>query len=49
MNLNYLLKEEPQYEVPVRGIKSDRMVETLRKLFRSAIAEGVMVNLNALT
>ena len=49
MNLNYLLKDELQYELRVRGIKSDAQLQTLRKSLRSAISEGVVVNLNAIT
>jgi hypothetical protein len=49
MNLNNLLKDELQYELRFRGIKSDAEIQTLRKLLRSAITESVVVNVNTLT
>ena len=41
MNPNFLLKDELQYELKIRGINSEADVQTLRKLFRSVVAEGL--------
>lgn len=48
MNPNYLLKDELQYELLARGITSDCDVQTLRKLFRSLVAEKLQVELGNL-
>ena len=45
MNPNYLLKDELQYELFVLGPNSDSDFQTLRKLFRSVVAEKVPVDL----
>ena len=45
----YLLKDELQYELFVRGINSDSDVQTLRKLFRSVVAESLPVDLRNLS
>jgi hypothetical protein len=49
MNPIYLLKDELQYELSIRGISSDSDVQTLRKLFRSIVAEGLPVDLRNLS
>ena len=49
MNPNYLLKDELQYELSVRGISGDSDVQTLRELFRSVVAEKVQVDLRNLS
>jgi len=49
MNPNYLLKDELQYELSARGISGDSDVQTLRKLFRSLVAEKVPVDLRNLS
>jgi len=49
MNPNYLLKGVLQYELFVRGINSDSDVQTLRKLFRSVVAEILPVDLRNLS
>jgi hypothetical protein len=46
MNPNYLLKDELQYQLLIRGIKSEAEVQTLRMLLRSA---NVAVNVSALS
>ena len=46
MNPNFLLKDEILYELGIRGISSDADVQTLRRLFRSAVAEGLPVDLS---
>jgi len=43
------LKDELQYELSVQGISSDSDVQTLRKLFRSVVAEKVPVYLRNLS
>ena len=45
MNTNFLLKDELQYELNIRGINSEADVQTLRKLFRSVVAEGLRIDL----
>jgi hypothetical protein len=48
MNTNYLLKDELLYELGIRGIVSEADVPALRKLFRTVIAEGVLVQISKL-
>jgi hypothetical protein len=48
LNPNYLLKDELQYELLIRSIKSEVEVQTLRKLFRTAVTENMPVNLSEL-
>jgi hypothetical protein len=48
MNLNYLLRDELQYELCIRGVNSDADVSTLRKLLRSVIAENLSVDVQHL-
>jgi hypothetical protein len=45
MNPNFLLKDELQYELKIRGINSEADIQTLRKLFRSVVAEGLPIDL----
>jgi hypothetical protein len=49
LNPNYLLKDELQYELLIRSIKSEAEVQTLRTLFRTAVIENVAVNLNEMS
>jgi len=49
MNPNYPLKDDLQYELSARGISSDSVAQTLRKLFRSLVAEKVPVDLRNLS
>jgi len=49
MNPNHLLKDELQYELSARGISSDSDVQTLRRLFRSVVAEKLPVDLRNLS
>jgi hypothetical protein len=48
MNPNFFLKAELQYELGVRGIRSDDNVQTLRKLFRSVVSRDLPVELRYL-
>jgi hypothetical protein len=48
MNPNFLLKDELQYELCIHGISSDADIQTLRKLFRSVVSEGLPINLRNL-
>jgi len=44
MNPNFLLKDELQYELKNCGNSSDADVQTLHKLFRSVVAEGLPID-----
>ena len=46
MNPNFLLKDELLYELGIRGISSNADVQTLRRLFRSGVSEGLPVDLS---
>jgi hypothetical protein len=48
MNLNYLLRDELQYELCICGMNSDADVTTLRKLLRSVIEENISVDVQHL-
>ena len=48
MNPNFLLKDELHCELKIRGISSDADVQTLRKLFRSVVSEGLPIDLRNL-
>jgi hypothetical protein len=48
MNFNYLLRDEVQYELCVRGVNSDADVLALRKLLPSVIAQNIPVGLHHL-
>jgi hypothetical protein len=48
MNPNYLLKDELNYELGVRGIKSKADTQQLRKLFRSLVHENLYVEVSYL-
>jgi len=45
MNPNFLLKDKLLYELCIRGISSDADVQTLHRLFRSVMLEGLSVDL----
>ena len=45
MNPNFLLIDELQYELKIRGINSEADVQILRKLFRSLVAKGFPIDL----
>jgi hypothetical protein len=48
MNPNYLLKEELEYELRIRGIYSQGDLKILRKIFRSVTSEDVPIKLENL-
>jgi hypothetical protein len=48
MNPNYLLKEELEYKLSIRGIYSQGDVQLLRKNFRSVMSEDVPIKLENL-
>jgi hypothetical protein len=48
MNHSYLLQDELQYEVCMRGISSGSDVHMLRNLFRSTVSEGVPADMGNL-
>jgi hypothetical protein len=43
MNPNYLLRDELEYELHIRGIHTEGDVHFLRKIFRSVISEAVPI------
>ena len=43
INPNFLLKNELPYELKICGINSEAVVQTLRKLFMSVLAEGLPI------
>jgi hypothetical protein len=49
LNPNYLLKHELQYKLLIRSIVSEAEVQTLQKLFRTAVIENMAVNLSELS
>jgi hypothetical protein len=49
MNRNFSRKDELRYEICIRGINSDVDVQTLRRLFRSVVAEGLPVDLGKIS
>jgi hypothetical protein len=46
VNRNYLLKDELQYELCIRGIGSEADVQTLLKIFRTVVSESIAVDLS---
>jgi hypothetical protein len=48
MNPNYLLREEIEYELCVRGLNVMGDINLLRQVFRSVVTETVAVNLENL-
>jgi hypothetical protein len=49
MNPKFLLKDELLYELCIRGISSDTNVQTLRRLFKSLVSEGLPVDVSNLS